>query len=47
MQRLAVELSPGRHHIEVRKDGFVTYEEDVLIRSGATLTLNVSLTKRG
>jgi hypothetical protein len=41
--RLAVQLSPGRHHVEVRKPGFMTYSEDVLIRPGATLTLNVSL----
>jgi hypothetical protein len=41
--RLTVQLAPGRHHVDVRKPGFVTYSEDVLIRAGATLTLNVSL----
>lgn len=41
--RIAIELATGRHHIEVRKDGFSSYAEDVLIRRGATLTLNVSL----
>ena len=45
-QRLNVQLAAGRHHIEVRKDGFVTYAEDVLIRPGATLTLNVNLSKK-
>lgn len=41
--RLTIKLSTGRHSIEVRKQGFATYAEDVLIRQGATLTLNVSL----
>jgi hypothetical protein len=45
-QRLNVQLASGRHHIEVRKDGFVTYAEDVLIRAGATLTLNVNLSRK-
>ena len=41
--RIAVQLSEGRHHVEIRKAGFSTYAEDVLIRSNNTLTLNVSL----
>ena len=41
--RLTLQLSAGRHRIEVRKQGFATYAEEVLIRTGATLTLNVSL----
>jgi hypothetical protein len=45
--RLNVQLAPGRHHVEVRKPGFNTYAEDVLIRAGATLTLNVSLLRNG
>ena len=45
--RLAVQLAPGRHHVEVHKPGFLTYSEDVLIRPGATLTLNVSLLRTG
>ncbi len=45
-QRLNVQVASGRHHVEVRKDGFVTYAEDVLIRPGATLTLNVNLSKK-
>jgi hypothetical protein len=42
-QRLSIQLSAGRHRIEVRKQGLSTYAEEVLIRNGATLTLNVSL----
>jgi hypothetical protein len=45
-QRLNVQLAAGRHHVEVRKDGYVTYAEEVLIRPGATLTLNVNLSKK-
>lgn len=41
--RLSIELPEGRHRLEVRKSGFTTYSEDVLIRRGGTLTLNVSL----
>jgi hypothetical protein len=31
----------------VRKTGFATYSEEVLIRAGATMTLNVSLLRGG
>ena len=41
--RLNIRLAAGRHRVEVRKQGLVTYTEEVLIRQGATLTLNVSL----
>ena len=44
--RLNVQLAVGRHHVEVKKDGYTTYSEDVLIRAGGTLTLNISLTKK-
>jgi len=42
-ERLTIRLSTGRHSIQVKKQGLGTYTEDVLIRQGATLTLNVSL----
>jgi hypothetical protein len=41
--RLTVELAEGRHRVEIRKPGFSDYQEEVLIRRDATLTLNVSL----
>ena len=44
--RLSIRLSAGRHHIEVRKAGYETYIEDVLIRPDTAMTLNVGLTKR-
>jgi hypothetical protein len=42
-ERVAIAVAEGRHHVEVRKDGFNQYAEDVLIRRGNTLTLNISL----
>ena len=44
--RLSLKLAAGRHKLEVRKEGFVTYTEDVLIRDQATMTLNIVLTRR-
>jgi hypothetical protein len=41
--RVSIQLSEGRHRIEVRREGMTTYAEDILIRRGATFTLNVSL----
>jgi hypothetical protein len=42
-ERLTIELVAGRHRVEVRKAGLSSYSEEVLIRAGATLTLNVAL----
>lgn len=42
-ERVTIRLAEGRHRVEVRKAGFAQYGEDVLIRSGNTLSLNVSL----
>ena len=42
-ERIAIQLPEGRHHIEVRKAGFSAYTEDVLIRRGGTLRLDVTL----
>jgi PEGA domain-containing protein len=44
-ERLVVDVSPGRHHIEVRRDGYRTYQSDVDVRPGETTTLNVSLSR--
>jgi hypothetical protein len=42
-QRLVVQLSAGRHHIEVRKSGYRPLTTDVDVRGGASTPLNVSL----
>lgn len=44
--RLIVQLSGGRHRIEVQKEGYEKYSSDVDVRSGETVTLNVSLLRR-
>jgi PEGA domain len=41
--RLVVQLPPGDHRIEVRKNGFETFRSTVRIRAGETTPLNVSL----
>ena len=45
-ERLVVQVAPGRHHIEVRRDGYRTYQSDVDVRPGETSTLNVSLSRQ-
>jgi hypothetical protein len=45
--RFALELSEGRHQVEVRKDGFGSYVRTIDLLSGRTVTLNVALTPRG
>lgn len=41
--RLNIDLSEGRHNIQIRKAGFVGYLTDVQIRRGETTTLEVAL----
>ena len=41
--RALIELSEGRHNIQIRKAGFVGYLTDVQIRRGETTTLDVQL----
>jgi hypothetical protein len=45
--RLLVELSEGTHRVEIRKPGYKTYTSTITIRSGETVTLNVSLPSGG
>lgn len=42
---IAIQLAIGRHKIEIRKDGYRSYVQDVLIGRDRTLTLSVKLTK--
>lgn len=43
-ERLVVQLGPGVHHVQIRKDGYRTYMTDITIRPGETTTLNVAMT---
>jgi hypothetical protein len=45
-ERLVVQLGPGAHTIEIRKDGYRSYITDVSIRSRETTTLNVAMTRQ-
>jgi hypothetical protein len=42
---LAIQLPAGRRTIEVRKDGYQSYVQDVLISRDRTLSLDVVLTR--
>jgi hypothetical protein len=42
-ERLTIDLSEGRHNIQIRKSGYVGYLTDVEIRRGETISLNVNL----
>lgn len=44
-ERVLVQLTDGVHRVEVRKTGFRTYSSTVRVRSGETVTLNVSLSQ--
>jgi len=44
--RLVVQVAPGLHHVEVRRDGYRTYQSDVNVRPGETSTVNISLTRQ-
>ena len=43
-ERLIVQLGPGVHTVQIRKDGYRTYMTDVTIRPGETTALNVAMT---
>jgi hypothetical protein len=45
--RLVIQVADGRHRVEVRKDGFVTFTTEITVRGGETTPLNVSLPPRG
>jgi hypothetical protein len=45
-ERLVVEVAPGVHHVEVRRDGYRTYQSDINVRPGETSTVNISLTRQ-
>ena len=44
--RLVIQVAPGVHHVEVRGDGYRSYQTDVTARPGETSTVNISLTRQ-
>jgi hypothetical protein len=45
-ERLVVQLAPGVHRIEIRRDGYRSYFTDITVRPRETTTLNVAMTKQ-
>jgi hypothetical protein len=45
-ERLVLQITAGRHVVEVRKDGYRGYATELTIREGETSTLNVALAGR-
>jgi PEGA domain len=43
--RLVIQLAPGDHRIEVRKQGYVSYMSSVRVRPGDATPINISLTR--
>lgn len=43
--RLVVQVSEGRHRVEVRKDGYVPFSTEIDIKRGESLPVNVSLAR--
>jgi hypothetical protein len=41
-----VQVAPGVHHVEVRRDGYRTYQSDITVRPGDTSNVNISLTRQ-
>jgi len=44
--RLVVQVEPGTHHVEARRDGYRTYATDINVRPGETSTINISLSRQ-
>ena len=44
--RLVVQVAPGSHHVEVRREGYRTYATDITARAGDTSTINISLSRQ-
>lgn len=43
--RLVIQVSEGRHRVEVRKDGYVPFSSEIDVQRGQSLPLNVSLAR--
>jgi hypothetical protein len=45
-ERLVVQVAPGLHHVEARREGYRTYLSDITVRPGETSTVNISLSRQ-
>ena len=44
-EQLVVQVAPGTHGIEIRREGYRSYSADVDVRAGGVSPLNVSLSR--
>jgi hypothetical protein len=45
-EALVVQIAPGGHSIEVRKEGYRTYTAQIDVRAGETSPINISLPRQ-
>jgi PEGA domain-containing protein len=45
-ERLVVQVAPGVHHVEARREGYRAYQSDVTVRPGEMSTVNISLSRQ-
>ena len=45
-ERLVIQLSDGRHRVEIKKAGYEAFSSEVQIQRGETQTMNVSLLRK-
>jgi hypothetical protein len=45
-ERLVMQLAPGKHVIEIQKDGYRRYTTEITVRAGETTAINVAMTKQ-
>jgi hypothetical protein len=45
-ERLVVQLAPGTHRIDVRKNGYRGYSSEITVRPGETAPLNIALARQ-
>ena len=45
-ERLLVQVSEGRHHVEIQKAGYRSFSTDITVQRGEATPLNVSLSSQ-
>ena len=45
-EELVLEVVPGLHRVEIRREGYRPYSSDVDARAGETARLNISLSRQ-
>ena len=45
-EALVIQIAPGAHRVEVRKEGYRSYTAQVDVRNGRTTPINISLPRQ-